>query len=76
MGHRPPYRLTWHWVDLCAEHPEKVDLFLRLGVGHVDDTLVSLGPANVGETDTGVASCSLDDGSSRSDEACQRSRER
>ena len=42
-------------------------------VGHVDDAFVAAGAADVGETDSGVAGSSLDDGPSGLDPACARS---
>jgi hypothetical protein len=41
-------------------------------VGHVDDAFVAAGAADVGETDSGVAGSSLDDGPSGLDPACTR----
>lgn len=41
-------------------------------VGHVDDAFVAVGAADVGETDSGVAGSSLDNGPSGLDPACTR----
>lgn len=38
-----------------------------MSVGHVDDTIVSLGPADVGKTNTSVTGGTLDNGATRSD---------
>lgn len=42
-------------VDFGTEETQQVDLALRLGVRHVDDQLVALGAADVGESDSGVS---------------------
>jgi hypothetical protein len=42
-------------ADVCAEQAEKINLALRLCVGHVDDEVVALGAADVGEANAGVA---------------------
>lgn len=60
--------LTWYWPDVGTEHSQEIDLFLTLSVGHVDDTVVSLAPADVGKSDTGVSRCTLDDSTSWSNE--------
>ncbi len=57
-----------HRVNLGAEHAEEVNLLLRLRVGHVDDTLVPLGAANVREADARVAGGALDDGAAGLDQ--------
>lgn len=49
----------WNRVHLGAEETQKVNLALRLCVGHVDDQLVALGPADVRETNSGISCCSL-----------------
>jgi hypothetical protein len=56
-------------VDLSTEETEQVDLSLGLGVGHVDNTLVTLGTTDVSESDSGVSGGSFDDGSSGLDKA-------
>lgn len=63
-------RYCWDREDLGAKHPQEVNLLLGLGVGHVDDTLVVLGAADVGQTDTGVTCCSFDDSTTGANETC------
>lgn len=58
-----------HRVDLCAKQTQRLHLGGTLGVWHVDDALVALGPADVCEPDTGVTRRALDDGAARLDEA-------
>ena len=50
-------------ADVGSQQAQQVDLALRLCVGHVDDQVVALGAADVGETDAGVASGAFNDGS-------------
>lgn len=45
----------WNRVHLRTEETQKVNLALRLCVGHVDDQLVALGPADVCETNSGIS---------------------
>lgn len=52
-----------------TEHAQQVNLFLTLGVGHVDDALVALGSADVGKTDTGVSGGSLNNRSASLDQS-------
>ena len=51
----------WNRVHLGTEETQKVNLALRLCVGHVDDQLVALRPADVRETNSGIPCCSLHD---------------
>lgn len=51
-----------------TKHAQKIDLLLALSVGHVDDTLVSFGSADVGKTNASVTGSSLDNGSAGLDE--------
>ena len=58
-----------HRADVGAEQAQQVDLALRLGVGHVDDEVVALGAADVGEAYARVARGALDDGAAGLEEA-------
>ena len=51
-----------HRVDLGTEKAQKVDFALRLGVGHVDNQLVTSRAAHMGEADSRVPRSPLDDG--------------
>jgi hypothetical protein len=42
MGSDPGASLTWDRPDVGAQHPEQVNLFLTLRVGHVDHAVVTL----------------------------------
>lgn len=55
--------------DLGSEKTEEIDFALGLGVGHVDLELVAERPADVRETDTGVACCAFDYSSAGLEEA-------
>jgi hypothetical protein len=50
------------WVHFRTQQSQKINLALRLRVRHVDDKLIPLGPADVGESNTRVARCSFNDG--------------
>lgn len=54
--------------DVGTQHPQQVNLLLRLSVRHVDDTLVSLGPADMSKTYPSVTSGTLNNSATRSDE--------
>lgn len=56
-------------VDLGTEQSQKINLALGLCVGHVDDQLVALGAANVGETNASVSGGTLNNGSTRLEQA-------
>lgn len=52
-----------------TEHAQQVNLFLTLGVGHVDDALVALGSADMGKANTGVSGSSLNNRSASLDQS-------